>query len=201
MADETALSGGNVTDAVRVGDTVRRGTGPWTPAGREILDFLPGDVPQYPLPAAVRTDAALTAVARLLRRFHDATATFGSPAGSSWYFPAREPAEVICHGDVAPYNCVFDGAQPVGLIDFDTAHPGPQTWDVAGAAYPCTDGATLVSTVVKYLAALRDLIRSRAVTGDPAFAAMLADGHDLAYDADLRHVTRHQARFVAAVAR
>ena len=69
------------------------------------------------------------------------------------------------------------------------------------AAYPCTDGATLVSTVVKYLAALRDLIRSRAVTGDPAFAAMLADGHDLAYDADLRHVTRHQARFVAAVAR
>lgn len=29
---ETLLSGGNVTTVVRIGDTVRRATGPWSPA-------------------------------------------------------------------------------------------------------------------------------------------------------------------------
>jgi hypothetical protein len=52
-----------------------------------------------------------------------------------WYFPPREPVEVVCHGDLAPYNCVFDGDRLVGVIDFDTAHPGPRLWDVAGGAY------------------------------------------------------------------
>jgi aminoglycoside phosphotransferase (APT) family kinase protein len=50
-------------------------------------------------------------------------------------FPAREPCEVICHGDFAPYNCVFFGDQTVGVIDFDGAHPGPRLWDVAYAVY------------------------------------------------------------------
>ena len=39
-ADEIPLPGGNVGGAVRVGDTVRRPTGPWTPAVHELLDFL-----------------------------------------------------------------------------------------------------------------------------------------------------------------
>ena len=67
--DETVLTGGNVAQVVRVGDTIRRSTGPWTPAvhalltylelagfdgaprargvdqkGREVLTFLDGDV-------------------------------------------------------------------------------------------------------------------------------------------------------------
>ena len=48
---------------------------------------------------------------------------------------AVEPCEVICHGDFAPYNCVFDGSRLVGIIDFDTAHPGPRIRDVAYAIY------------------------------------------------------------------
>ncbi len=53
------------------------------------------------------------------------------------------PVETIVHGDFAPYNCVYDGIAAVGIIDFDTAHPGPRVWDVASAVYrfaPFTTG-------------------------------------------------------------
>ncbi|WP_433518443.1 phosphotransferase [Nonomuraea sp. CA-143628] len=156
---EEPLAGGGVNEVVRVGNTVRRPTGPWTPAvhrlldhlamagfdrapraygldeaGREILDFVPGDVAHYPVPAYAWSDAALEALAVLMRAYHDATTEFAAP-DAEWYFPAREPAEVVCHGDIAPYNCVYRDGLPVALIDFDTAHPGPRLWDVAYAAY------------------------------------------------------------------
>ncbi|TDE31110.1 aminoglycoside phosphotransferase family protein [Nonomuraea mesophila] len=167
MADEEVLAGGGVNHVVRAGETVRRPTGPWTPAvhallghlaargfagaprshgidgkGREILDFVPGRTADYPLPGWARSDDALVAAGELLRRYHDATAGFEAPPGAEWYFPAVSPAEVICHGDVATYNCVFREGLPVAFIDFDTAHPGPRVWDVAYAAYrfvPLTD--------------------------------------------------------------
>lgn len=157
---EEVLSGGGVNHVVRAGSTVRRPTGPWTPAvhallahlaargftgaprahgldehGREVLDHLPGEVAHYPVPAHVWSDRTLRAVAALLRAYHDATAGFVPPEDAGWYLPAREPAEVICHGDIAPYNCVFRDGVPVAFIDFDTAHPGPRLWDVAYAAY------------------------------------------------------------------
>ncbi|RVX40508.1 Ser/Thr protein kinase RdoA (MazF antagonist) [Nonomuraea polychroma] len=161
------LTGGGVNHVVRDGDTVRRPTGPWTAGvhavldhlaergfrgaprshgidgeGREVLDFLPGDVPGYPLPEWVLSDDVLEAVGRLLREFHDATLDFPKNQDVPWYWPPVSPAEVICHGDVAPYNCVFRDGRPVAFIDFDTAHPGPRVWDVAYAAYrfvPLTD--------------------------------------------------------------
>ncbi|GAA2278574.1 MULTISPECIES: phosphotransferase enzyme family protein [Kitasatospora] len=165
--NEEVLAGGGVNHVVRVGSTVRRPVGPWTHTvhalldhlkeagfagaprahgfdadGREILDFLPGHVANYPLPDYVRSDATLQAVAVMLRHYHDATVSFTPAADASWYLPSREPAEVICHGDVAPYNCVFHDGRPVAFIDFDTAHPGPRIWDLAYAAYrfvPLTD--------------------------------------------------------------
>jgi hypothetical protein len=158
-ADDEAPAGGGVNDVVRIGSTVRRPAGPWTSAvhalldhlartgftgaprahgldgqGREILDHVPGEVADYPLPGYVQTDAVLREVAALLRAYHDATAGFTPPEDARWYFPSREPAEVICHGDIAPYNCVFRNGKPVAFIDFDTAHPGPRVWDFAYAA-------------------------------------------------------------------
>ncbi|MFF0451562.1 phosphotransferase enzyme family protein [Streptomyces sp. NPDC004609] len=157
--DEEILTGGGVNHVVRVGETVRRPTGAWTPTvhallnhlaavgftgapnahgvddqGREVLDFVSGQVDADP-PFGDDGDARLHAAGRLLRAFHDATAGFRPPADATWYFPSRDPAEVICHGDVAPYNAVFRNGLPVALIDFDTAHPGPRIWDVAYAAY------------------------------------------------------------------
>ena len=72
--------------------------------------------------------------AALLRRYHDATTDF-APKDPYWQLEEREPPEVICHGDYAPYNAVFDEGRVVGIIDFDTAHPGPRTWDICYALY------------------------------------------------------------------
>ncbi|WP_308167905.1 phosphotransferase enzyme family protein [Catellatospora tritici] len=151
---------GGVNEVERVGQVVHRPVGPWTPAvhallrhlraagftqgpavhgfdgaGREVLDFIPGEVPDYPLPEYARADAALVAVGALLRRLHDASLGFTPPPGAVWQLPPREPAEVLCHGDLAPYNCVFRDGELVAAIDFDTAHPGPRLWDLAYTAY------------------------------------------------------------------
>lgn len=159
MEFEEKLAGGNLTAVSRVGDTVRRDAGPWTkqvhrllahlrakgiqevPAplgfdqqGREILTFIPGLVGHFPLPE-LRTDELLVSAARLLRRIHDATEDVAQTWQSGWLSPTREPIEVICHGDFAPYNCVFDKGQLIGVIDFDNAHPGNREWDLAYALY------------------------------------------------------------------
>lgn len=154
------LSGGNTNEVVRDGDTVRRQAGPWTPSvhrllmhlreggirwvpeprgidpsRHEILSYLPGTVPQYPMPSWIWDEPILDTAARRLRELHDATLDFDR-TDCTWSFDAREPAEVICHNDVAPYNMVFDDEHTlVGLIDFDGAAPGPRLWDLAYLAY------------------------------------------------------------------
>jgi aminoglycoside phosphotransferase (APT) family kinase protein len=101
----------------------------------ELVEYLPGDVGHDFTAPQVRSDASLVAAARLLRRLHDATASFVRTPADVWQLPAREPAEVICHGDAAPYNTVFRDQLPVAFIDFDTAHPAPRLWDAAYTAY------------------------------------------------------------------
>jgi aminoglycoside phosphotransferase (APT) family kinase protein len=100
--DVEVLQGGvaNAGQVVRVGSHVLRPSGPNAPAihalliqvraqgfdgvpevvgiepdGRERLVFIPGDVPVPPFPTWSQTDEALASVARLLRRFHDVSAT------------------------------------------------------------------------------------------------------------------------------
>jgi hypothetical protein len=46
--EEVVLAGGNVGGAVRVGSSVRRVTGPWTPAVHALLAHLQGRVPHIP---------------------------------------------------------------------------------------------------------------------------------------------------------
>ncbi|MBO1751459.1 aminoglycoside phosphotransferase family protein [Actinotalea sp. BY-33] len=164
--------------AVRVGDSVRRTAGPWTPTvhrllthlrghgltevpqplrldppsldehsldeqGREVLSYVEGLVPHYPLPEWVWQDDALVDAGRLLAAVHRASASFDL-RGATWQMPAHEPVEVVCHNDAAPYNMVFRDGRLVGLIDWDTASPGPRVWDLAYLAYrlvPLTDPA------------------------------------------------------------
>ena len=106
----------------RDGDAVVRPAAPWTAActaarstsgarGRARgagarRDGCPATVPAYPMPDWVWAPAVLDDAARWLRRFHDATLDF-ERAGRVWMLPVREPAEVICHNDFAPYNLVF----------------------------------------------------------------------------------------------
>src|SRR5690606_4642909 len=100
--------------------------------GREIYDYLPGEVGNYPLSEHVRSERALVSAARMLLTVHDASVPLINDA-VPWRFPPMKPVEVICHGDFAPYNCVFRDGEAVGVIDFDTATPGPRHWDLAYA--------------------------------------------------------------------
>jgi len=43
------------------------------------------------------------------------------------------PGEIICHGDFGPWNGVWHGGRPIGLIDFDHARPAPPVFDIAYA--------------------------------------------------------------------
>lgn len=159
MEAEETLTGGTLTAVSRVGNTVRRAAGPWSAQvhqllrtlraqgleevpeplgfdekGREILTFLPGEVGHFPTPA-LRSDVILVAAAHLLQRMHAATLELAQTCPSGWQAATREPIEVICHGDFAPYNCVFEQGRLIGAIDFDHAHPGPRAWDLAYALY------------------------------------------------------------------
>lgn len=158
---EVPLTGGNMGAVSRLGGEVRRRAGEWTPAvhallttyeragigatprvlgltpdGRERLTYLPGVVPAYPLPAWVWSDEVLVDAARLLRRLHDASVGLAqSSEPLTWRSPVREPVEVVCHNDFAPYNLVFAEGRLAGVIDFDYASPGPRSWDLAYLAY------------------------------------------------------------------
>lgn len=244
-AAEEPLRGGGVTAVVRRGAYVHRARGPHSDRvaallghlrsrgfagapghhgvdaqGRDVLDFLPGDVG-----GGLASDAALASAARLLRGLHDASADIAPARPDGWLLPGREPAEVICHGDFAPYNVVFDGDRAVGVIDFDTAHPGPRTWDVAYAVYrfaPWTadgpdvaeqarraaiflaayrdvDGVGLAGVAAERLRALVAYMHEQAAAGSAAFAAHIARGDAAAYERDIAHIERHAAALDAEV--
>lgn len=160
---EVPLLGGyaNRGLVLRVGDTVRRprrATSPATAAllqhleqvgfdgaprylgedasGRDVLSYVPGRAATLPYPDWALTDEVLDSVAALLRRYHDAVASFDH-APHTW--PASPPrrfgvGEVVSHNDPNLDNVVFRDGVAVALIDFDLASPGSRLWDVAGAA-------------------------------------------------------------------
>ncbi len=138
---------------VRVGDTVRRFTGPHSPFvhyllrhleavgfggaprllgvdewGREILTFVEGEVP-HDFGSYSPSDAKLANAARLIRRFHDATAGSALAAG----------AEIVAHNELGPHNTVFVGDEPVAFIDWDDAAPGTRLFDLANAVWCFVD--------------------------------------------------------------
>jgi len=146
---EASLGGGRVTAVVvRVGETVRRPAQPNAALvraflaeleqlgldiaprhlgsdeqGRETFSYLEGVVPDE-LDAEFSVEILVSA-ARLIRRFHDATAGSTLAAG----------CEVVCHNDLSPCNFVFRAGLPVAIIDFDNAAPGARLDDLAYALF------------------------------------------------------------------
>ena len=156
---EKTLKGGNMTPVARLGGDVLRESGPWTATvqrllehlraagvewcpeprgwaadGREALSYLKGKVPAHPLPEWVYDEEVLTTAATWMRELHDLTVGFDAPE-LRWRSPRRQPAEVVCHNDFAPYNMVFKNELLIGVIDWDFAAPGPRIWDLAYLAY------------------------------------------------------------------
>ncbi|GLY86627.1 aminoglycoside phosphotransferase family protein [Actinoallomurus iriomotensis] len=159
MADEDVLQDAPHRRVVRLGDTVRRPTHPWTPAvhallghleqvgfpysprllgideeGREVLTYLDGESGPDGWVKVV-DDAGLKTFARLLREYHDAVAGFRPPDELTWFTGERGLGddEVICHGDFGPWNIVWRGTRPAGILDWDYARPTHRMHDIAYA--------------------------------------------------------------------
>lgn len=146
---EVPLTGGRFTlGVVKVGATVRRPTSPASRfaamflshlasagfegapkylgqdgLGRDILTFLPGDVPAK---WRAFTDEQIAQAGILLRRMHGASRTLAERLGGG---------EVVCHHDPGPNNTVFRGGLPVAFIDFDFAAVGDPLEDLGYMAW------------------------------------------------------------------
>ena len=149
------------TEVRRVGDTVVRSGGPWTPAvhallrhleavgfrgsprvigegvdseGRERLSFLAGE----PVHPHGWSDAGIAELGRLLRELHDAGSTFRPPRDAEWqpwFTRADGPHAVFGHGDLGPWNIVARDGLPVGFIDWEFAGPVDRLGEVAQAGW------------------------------------------------------------------
>ena len=152
-------SGGLV---VRVGDTVRRPVRPHTATvaaflghlelsgfhgaprhlgydeqGREIVEWIDGDVAMPPFPAWAGDERILRGVARLQRAMHEAARTFDPPPGATWdapNLPSPGARAIVCHNDLCVENVVVRDGEVVAFIDFDFAAPSDPLLDIAIAA-------------------------------------------------------------------
>lgn len=52
--------------------------------GREVLSWVPGDVPDRPIETQYVSEDVLRGVGRLLRRYHEAVASYEAPNGAPW---------------------------------------------------------------------------------------------------------------------
>lgn len=250
---EQPLTGGNVSSGlVRVGDTVRRPPGPWSASvdallihlersgfdgapralgyderGRQVLSYVEG--PVDPSPADLDRDR-LREVGVLLRRFHDAAATFVPPPGAVWNVAIPPDAEeLICHHDPAPWNLVR-GARRLVLIDWDGAGPGSRMWDLAYAVngfvplspeaglddevlttrvtclvdgYGPDDGerSRLLSLLAPRVWSMYELLERGHRTGKQPWASLWDTGHGQTWRASARFVERRHDLLSHAILR
>jgi hypothetical protein len=160
---EERLAGGYADGAVRVGDTVRRVVGPWTPAvhallgyladqgfagaprplgfdeqGREVLTFLAGETigTRKPRPAWVHAEDTLIQVAGWMRDFHRIVAGFVPPPDAVWRGGGTwSPGLIIVHNDATTHNAAWHQGRLTGFFDWDFAGPATPEWDLALTAF------------------------------------------------------------------
>lgn len=162
LFDGSRLEGGNVGGAVRIGPTVRRPVGAWTPAvhsllgslrargltevprvlgvdarDREVLSYLPGRV--LDIDSELPSEALLADAMRWLRRFHEAVSEVQVAGPWRTRSGALRPGELVAHNDFAPYNVAVstssDGERLVGVFDWDMAGPATRVDELAFAAW------------------------------------------------------------------
>ena len=142
MSEGELLTGDGVTQGiVRIGDTVRRPLRPFSltvqaylahlrdagftgaplpfgvdEQGREVLSFVPGDVPRNPLPPETAGDEVLVALARLIRALHEAS------AGRGYRRPVRSGSDAGEHG-TRPRRCPHRAGHPLRLHPWQRGLP------------------------------------------------------------------------------
>jgi hypothetical protein len=153
---------GNVANPIRVGNTVRRDAGAWTPAvhallrhlrdrgfegaplplgldedGREILEYIVGVDGRDVAP----TEASLRSAIGLIRRFHDASVGFHYSDGVVWNAKpfmvdqSGDAPEIIAHNDLGTWNVIYRDSHAVAIVDWDFAAPASRMWDLASAVW------------------------------------------------------------------
>ncbi len=154
--DEEQLTTDDKRSIVRIGDKVHRPTHWWTPAvhdllkylksldfpysprvfendsdGREVLSYVEGESGAAGWERIV-SDEGLRKFAKLLRSYHDAIAEYKPHENLEWSTGAvyLKPGEIVCHGDFGPWNIVWRGSDPVGIIDWDLVHPAVPEEDI-----------------------------------------------------------------------
>jgi Ser/Thr protein kinase RdoA (MazF antagonist) len=157
---EEVLPGGlEIGRVLKVGDTVRRAAGAWTPTiqallahlasrgfpsprplglddqGRESVSFLAGRCSNWPWPPALLATSGARRVGALLSRYHASIADFAPPSPTLWRHGAQQigPGEIVLHGDFGPHNLIWSDAEVTGVIDFELARPGDPLADAGFA--------------------------------------------------------------------
>jgi hypothetical protein len=158
------LIGGARTTVARRGNIVARKTGRWADTvhallrhlanvgfkgapqvvepgfdreGRELLTFIEGEI-IHPDPW---TDEAIGQLGALLRRLHDATASFRAPEQGfwqPWFGRMVGQPDIFGHCDVAPWNIIVRDGEPIALVDWEFAGPVDRLTEVAMAAWHST---------------------------------------------------------------
>lgn len=98
--------------------------------GHEVLSYIEGE---FVHPHAW-SDAGIAELGRVLRKFHDATATFVPPPDATWqpwFTRSSRPDAIFGHGDLGPWNIVTCDGRPVGFIDWEFAGPVDRLDEVA----------------------------------------------------------------------
>lgn len=205
---EEILHGGNTNVVVRVGDTVRRQTGHWTPAvhallkhlesvgfgdapnvlcmdhrGREVLLFVDGEVglldPGHPLPPWFRTAEACAAIGDWLRRFHDAQYGFTPDPALPW---RMVPGRRLTEGEVL----VHHDAAPYNTIRRPFGGLTVIDWDFCAPGDPVEDLAFAawqwVPLWADKAAVAQGHVRAMTVVEAGTRLAALADGYHASLD-------------------
>jgi hypothetical protein len=156
MSDNQLLDDNPNRPIERIDETVHRPTHHWTPAvhdllnylqsvgfpyspkvlgfdddGREILSYIDGQSGADGW-AKIVSDDGLRKFAKLLRTYHDAIAGYKPSANAEWacVIGAPKDGQIICHGDFGPWNIVWNGDEPVGIVDWDLVVPAEPRFDV-----------------------------------------------------------------------
>jgi hypothetical protein len=159
MSDSQLLNDNPNRAIEHIGDTVHRPTHHWTSSvhtllkyleligfrysprvlgfdeqGREVLSYIAGESGANDW-SKITSDEGLRKLANLLREYHEAIAGFKPKPNAQWACAtgAPKPDEIMCHGDFGPWNIVWQGNDPVGIVDWDLVVPAPAHFDVLDA--------------------------------------------------------------------
>lgn len=200
-------------------------------ADNEMLSFLAGEVYDQPLPNFLMTDETIISAAEILCCFHrDGKAFIKQLTGKEkWMLEIPNiKAEVMCHGDYAPYNVTIINKKVVGIIDYDTLRPATVLWDLAYGIYrwiPFYEhseldlneqirrakvfldayGAfveqreSLAEEMILRIKFLIAYMEKQAALGESNFIKDLQAGHIKQYQRDIHYIEMNQALIVKGI--